>query len=203
LTPAVSNTHTAGMTLADKLTASRLFLAPLFFAAFRWGGFMGPVPYVALLVLLFAVIEISDLLDGFAARRDGTVSDFGKLFDPYADVFARLTYFVCFALIGVMPAWALVLILYRELSINFIRMLLAQRGVAMGARPGGKLKSAVYMVAGAASLVYLSLQKLGLIPGFLHSFAIGIYAVYALAAALALISFADYFLQYRKLARGS
>jgi CDP-diacylglycerol--glycerol-3-phosphate 3-phosphatidyltransferase len=187
------------MTLADKLTASRLALAPVFFAAYRWGMVLGAVPYVAILVLLFAVIEVSDLLDGMAARRAGTVSDFGKLFDPYADVFARLTYFVCFALDGIMPAWALVVVIYRELSINFIRMLLAQRGVAMGARPGGKLKSATYMVAGATSLIYVGLGKLGLLPGLAGSLSIAIYALYALAAFLALASFADYYLQYRKL----
>ena len=70
------------MTLADKLTASRLALAPVFFVAFRWGERFGSVPYVAILWSLFLTIEISDLLDGLAARRTGTVSDFGKLFDP-------------------------------------------------------------------------------------------------------------------------
>ena len=187
------------MTLADKLTASRLALAPLFFAAYRWGMLLGSVPYIAVLVLLFIVIEVSDLFDGMAARHEGTVSDFGKLFDPYADVFARVTYFVCFALDGIMPAWVLIVVIYRELSINFIRMLVAQQGVAMGARPGGKLKSATYMVAGAVSLIYLALGKLGLLAGALRPLAIVLYAIYALAAVLALASFVDYFVQFRKL----
>ena len=47
---------------------------------------MGPIPCVAVLWALFLVIEVSDLFDGLAARRNGTVSDFGKLFDPYADL---------------------------------------------------------------------------------------------------------------------
>ena len=187
------------MTLADKLTASRLALAPVFFAAYRCGEVLGAIPYVAILWTLFLVIEISDLLDGLAARRTGTMSDFGKLFDPYADVFARITYFVCFALDGIMPAWVLVVVLYRELSINFIRMLLAQRGVAMGARPGGKLKSASYMVAGAASLLLASARELSILQGAWQPFEIGIYVLYILAAVLAAASFADYFLQYRKL----
>jgi CDP-diacylglycerol---glycerol-3-phosphate 3-phosphatidyltransferase len=187
------------MTLADKLTASRLVLAPVFFLTFRSGEFLGTVPYVAILWLLFLAIEVSDLLDGLAARKSGTVSDFGKLFDPYADVFARMTYFVCFVLAGIMPAWVFIIVLYRELSINFLRMQLAQRGVAMGARPGGKLKSATYMAAGSASLIYVSLTQLGLLPGLLPPFAIAIYALYALAALLALASFADYVVQYRKI----
>jgi len=188
------------MTLADRLTASRLALAPLFFASYQWGACFGPVPYVVALWTLFLVIEISDLFDGLAARRTGTVSDFGKLFDPYADVFARITYFVCFALDGIMPSWVLIVVLYREFSINFIRMLLAQRGIAMGARRGGKLKSATYMAAGAASLLLASATKLGLLSGMRPSFAVAIYALYVLAAVLALVSFADYLIQYRKLA---
>lgn len=186
------------MTLADRLTMSRLVLAPVFFAAYRWGAFLGPIPCVAILWGLFLAIEVSDLLDGFAARRKGTVSDFGKLFDPYADVFARLTYFVCFVLAGIMPAWAFIIILYREFSINFLRMLLAQRGVAMGARSGGKLKSAIYMVAGAASLLLVSFIRLGLFAGARAGITVAIYALYSLAAALAVISFIDYFIQFRK-----
>jgi CDP-diacylglycerol---glycerol-3-phosphate 3-phosphatidyltransferase len=187
------------MSLADRLTMSRLVLAPVFFAAYRWGAFLGPVPYIAVLWALFLVIEVSDLLDGLAARRAGTVSDFGKLFDPYADVFARLTYFVCFVLAGLMPAWAFIVILYREFSINFLRMLLAQRGVAMGARSGGKLKSATYMAAGAASLLLVSFMRLDLFAGIRAPFAVAIYALYSLAAVLAVLSFVDYFLQFRKI----
>jgi CDP-diacylglycerol---glycerol-3-phosphate 3-phosphatidyltransferase len=187
------------MTLADRLTTSRLVLAPVFFAAYRWGTCFGSVPYVAILWGLFLAIEISDLLDGLAARRVGTVSDFGKLFDPYADVFARLTYFVCFTLDGIMPAWVFILVLYREFSINFLRMLLAHRGVAMGARSGGKLKSATYMAAGAASLFLVSITRLDLFPGVRVPFSIAIYALYSLAAFLAVLSFIDYFLQYRKI----
>jgi CDP-diacylglycerol--glycerol-3-phosphate 3-phosphatidyltransferase len=187
------------MTLADRLTTSRLVLAPVFFAVYRWGACLGPVPYVAILWGLFLIIEVSDLLDGFAARREGTASDFGKLFDPYADVFARLTYFVCFALAGIMPAWAFIVILYREFSINFLRMLLAQRGVAMGARSGGKLKSATYMAAGAASLLLVSLIRLGLFSVIRAPLAAAIYALYSLAAVLAVLSFVDYFVQFRKI----
>jgi CDP-diacylglycerol---glycerol-3-phosphate 3-phosphatidyltransferase len=187
------------MTTADKLTASRLVLAPVFFIAYRIFDCLGPIPYIAVLWALFLVIEVSDLFDGLAARREGNVSDFGKLFDPYADVFARLTYFVCFVLGGLMPAWAFILILYRELSINFMRMLLAQRGIAMGARKGGKLKSATYMVAGSVSLLYVSLSKLGLLQQFLPPLFDVMYALYSLAALLAVVSFIDYFVQYRKL----
>jgi CDP-diacylglycerol---glycerol-3-phosphate 3-phosphatidyltransferase len=187
------------MTTADKLTASRLVLAPVFFAVYRAGALLAPIPYVAILCGLFIVIEVSDLFDGFAARSAGTVSDFGKLFDPYADVFARLSYFACFALDGIMPAWVFILVLYREFSINFLRLLLVQRGVAMGARPGGKFKSATYMVAGAVSLISVCMSRLGLLPSAAAPLSVAIYALYSLAALLALLSFVDYFIQFRKI----
>ena len=191
------------MNLADRLTSSRLLLAPLFFAVFFWGEPLGLGSGVAavLLFVLFGLIEVSDFLDGKAARSAGTVSAFGKLFDPFADVIARVTYFVCFAFSGIMPLWALLVILYREFGILFLRMLLAERGLAMGARPGGKLKAVVYMVAGIASLVLWSIPRLGLFAEAAAWLSPAVYGLYVLAAVLSLASFADYVIQFRKLVR--
>jgi CDP-diacylglycerol--glycerol-3-phosphate 3-phosphatidyltransferase len=187
------------MTLADRLTAARLVLAPLFFVAYRWGEAAGQVFTVVLLWALFLAIEISDLLDGQAARRQGTVSDFGKVFDPFADVVARITYFVCFASTGIMPIWALLLILYRELGQLFLRMVLAGRSIVMGARPGGKLKAVFYMVAGSASLILDSMIRLDLFPSTLPFGRIFVFALYCVAVLLSVGSFADYVTQFRRL----
>jgi CDP-diacylglycerol--glycerol-3-phosphate 3-phosphatidyltransferase len=174
------------MNLADRLTASRLILAPLFFVAYRWGGAMGQAIATAILWSLFGAIELSDLLDGQAARKQGTVSSFGKLFDPFADVVARMTYFVCFAFSGIMPLWAFLLILYREFGMLFIRMVLSGRGISLGARPGGKLKAVLYMLAGAASLLLDSLLRLDLVPEALPALKVGVYVLYVLAVVLSL-----------------
>lgn len=187
------------MNLADRLTASRLLLAPFFFVAYRWGGALGQVPVIIILWLVFIVMELSDLFDGKAARKQGTVSGFGKLFDPFADVIARMTYFVCFALSGIMPEWALLIILYREFSMLFLRMVLSGRGIAMGARPGGKIKAVLYMFAGAFSLLLDSVVRLDLLQGVLPALKICVLVLYILAVALSVGSFADYFTQFRKL----
>lgn len=189
------------MNLADRITASRLFLAPLFFALFTWGRAVGMAPLLLVLSLwvLFGAIEASDLLDGKVARGQKTVSSFGKLFDPFADVVARLTYFVCFSSIGIMPGWILLLILYREFGMLFLRMLLAERGIAMGARPGGKAKAVLYMVAGAASLLLFSLDLTGWLGSLLPALRVVVLVLYVAAAALSLGSFVDYLIQYRKL----
>jgi len=187
------------MNLADRLTSSRLALAPLFFVAFRWGGVVGRWPAVVILWALFVAMELTDLLDGQAARRQGTVSAFGKLFDPFADVVARLTYFVCFASTGYMPLWAFLVILYREFGQLFLRQLLAEKGIAMGARPGGKLKAVFYMLAGAGSLVLDSMIRLGLAPEALPSLKSVVLVLYVVAVVLSVGSFIDYLVQFRRL----
>lgn len=189
------------MNLADKLTASRLVMAPLFFAVFMWGSALGLTPQVAVALLwaLFALIELSDLLDGMAARAMKTVSAFGKLFDPFADVFARLTYFVCFVAVDIMPLWIFLIIIYREFSQLFLRQLMAEMGVAMGARKGGKTKAVFYMLSGAASLVFWSLMALGWWPSAYAGIRVAVLALYGIAAALSVGSFVDYVIQFRKL----
>jgi CDP-diacylglycerol--glycerol-3-phosphate 3-phosphatidyltransferase len=191
------------MNLADRITASRILLSPLFFAAFMWGGSLGvdPLVRIGILWILFWVIELSDLLDGKVARSQKTVSSFGKLFDPFADVVARITYFVCFAHAGIMPLWILLVILYREFSILFLRMLLAERGIAMGARPGGKAKAVIYMVSGSASLLLFSLELGGWLPSLAGALGFLVLGLYLLAAILSIGSFIDYAIQYRKLTR--
>lgn len=193
------------MNHADRLTASRLFIAPLFFAVFMWGERVGMSSMVAaiFLIALFAAIEISDLLDGIVARSSGTVSSFGKLFDPFADVFARISYFVCFAWSGIMPLWVLLVVLYREFGILFLRMILAERGLAMGARPGGKLKAVVYMLSGALSLVYWVIPRIGSSRSiFDPALYYAILGLYVLAAMLSIGSFIDYVVQFRKMMPG-
>jgi CDP-diacylglycerol---glycerol-3-phosphate 3-phosphatidyltransferase len=187
------------MNLADALTASRLVLAPFFFLIYMYGQSIGITGSAMALILwiLLILMELSDLLDGMVARAMKSVSAFGKLFDPFSDVLARITYFVCFAWTGIMPLWILLIILYREFSILFLRMLLAERGIAMGARPGGKTKAVTYMVAGVLSLVRwsfasLAWQEPSYLPGLVYGF-------YVLAAVLSVASFVDYLFQYRKL----
>jgi CDP-diacylglycerol---glycerol-3-phosphate 3-phosphatidyltransferase len=193
------------MNLADKLTASRLFMAPVFFIVFTWGDSIGlsRTAIVVVLWTLFILVELSDLLDGMAARVMKTVSGFGKLFDPFADVFARLTYFVCFAVAGIMPLWIFLVIIYREFSQLFLRQLVAEKGVAMGARPGGKVKAVFYMIAGAASLLLWSFRSLGVMVSMEGPLSVAVAVLYYVAAALSVGSFIDYLVQFSKISARS
>ncbi|MCX7026133.1 MAG: CDP-diacylglycerol--glycerol-3-phosphate 3-phosphatidyltransferase [Spirochaetes bacterium] len=186
------------MTNADKVTFSRIVLAPCFFVLYRYSPF-GSLLTIILLWTLFGAIEISDFVDGRVARAERKVSSFGKLFDPFADVVARITYFVCFTLDGVMPPFVLIIILYREFGMLFLRMLLSLRGIAMGARAGGKLKSGFYMVSGLLSLLLVSLSRLGWWSSISSVLKLPVFLAYVLAGFLSIASFIDYLLQYRKL----
>jgi len=186
------------MSAADKVTLSRIILAQLFFILYRYPVFPA-LPTTILLWFLFWVIEISDFVDGKIARSSSAVSDFGKLFDPFADVIARVTYFVCFAFSGIMPLWVFLIILYREFGILFLRMMLSFKGIAMGARPGGKLKAGLYMVSGMLSLLLVSLERLSLLASAQPTLKVIVFASFIAAAALSVASFIDYFVQFRKL----
>ena len=99
------------MNIPNKLTISRMIMAPLFFIAFFLPLWFGPQLNklsVVLLLVLYAGTELSDLMDGLIARRYKLVTDLGKVMDPFADTFSRLTCFVCLSKVGVMPIWTFI-----------------------------------------------------------------------------------------------
>jgi CDP-diacylglycerol--glycerol-3-phosphate 3-phosphatidyltransferase len=154
---------------------------------------VGSVWTVYALWTLFVVSEVTDMLDGQVARSRNEVSDFGKLFDPFSDTLARITYFLCFVADGVFPVFLFAIILYREFGILFLRMLMMKRGIALGARSGGKLKAVVYMIAGAVALFAVSLQRLGFDDSMYQAAKWTSVVIFAISVVLALTSFIDYF----------
>ncbi len=151
------------MNIPNKLTISRLVMAPLFFVAFHlpiWFGDGVSLLSVILLVGIYILSELSDLFDGLIARRFHMVTDLGKVMDPFADTLSRLTYFVCFVGIGLMPSWAFVIIMWREFSIVFLRMLMMGKGKAVAANIWGKSKAVLYAVTGFAGIAYVATDRL-------------------------------------------
>lgn len=182
------------MNLATALTASRLVLAPIYFVLFQipqWtGGFQ--LPSIVLLWIVFLAIELSDVFDGAVARKRNEVSDLGKLLDPFADVISRMTYFLTFAAVGIMPAWIVLLILYREYTIIFLRMMMYRTGTALAARKGGKLKAVFYAVAGAAGILVQMTRTIDSLAVYAGPTEIGALLVFVLSVVLAYVSLSDY-----------
>lgn len=188
------------MTLPNKLTLGRLVLTPVYFLIFFFSVNKGFLPLVGISILwiIFIVMEVTDVLDGHIARKRNLVSDVGKLMDPFADVIARVTYFLCFYSIGIMPLWALILIIWREYCIMFIRMLTAKEGVALAASLWGKAKAVTYFVSGVAAHLVITANL------FLNNYQYKgvvdkvLYILFALSAISALFSFLSYLRNYSK-----
>jgi CDP-diacylglycerol---glycerol-3-phosphate 3-phosphatidyltransferase len=181
-------------TLPNILTGARIVLSPFFFILFVYYGALGMnhALSVAILWALFLIIEFTDLFDGMAARRYGVSSDFGKIFDPFADSFARLTYFVGFLVVGLMPPIAFLLVLYRDLLVSFGRLLMAKEGVSMSARLSGKIKAFVYAAAGVMGLIMTTLPLFNAPNGLIKAAGIATQVVFWICAATAVWTACDY-----------
>ena len=134
------------------------------------------------------------MLDGWVARKRGETSDLGKLLDPFSDVLSRLTLFVCFLLAGLIPLWFFLVVLYRELTMTFLRLLLVQKGIVQAASAGGKLKAVLYFLVSLVGMCLLTWPDLAEVPLFVW----GLPLLLALTAAVSLASFWAYFQVYRR-----
>lgn len=94
------------------------------------------------LALLLALLgAVSDVADGFLARRNGNVNGLGKLLDPFADKVFSLSVLVALSSTGAVSALPVVLLLFRDLSVSFLRTLAALQGLVLEASLLGKVKT--------------------------------------------------------------
>jgi len=192
------------MSLANKLTFLRVVLTPLFFVVYFLPGFFpswfnhGSAWTIPVLWLIFILSEVTDLLDGLAARKLNQTSDFGKLFDPFADTLMQITCFLCFVIDGIFPAILFLIVIYRELGILFIRNLMLRKGISLGARMGGKIKTVTYIIAGGAALLTVSLQRLEIYDFLFPHFKTGALVIFIISVIISIISFIDYLIIFLK-----
>ncbi|CEM63208.1 CDP-diacylglycerol--glycerol-3-phosphate 3-phosphatidyltransferase [Treponema phagedenis] len=189
------------MRLSNFFTVLRLILAPLFFILYFLPVQFGLDRrfFLVVIIPLFVFMELTDFFDGYYARKRNQVSNFGKLFDPFADVLANLTVMFCFTLDGFLPSLLFLIILYRELSIMFLRMLARGEGITIAAKMGGKLKTVSYIVASGFSLFILILIAFFSLPeSIVRYFIIVNYCLYGLASVLSVLSFLSYYNGYKK-----
>lgn len=159
------------MSIAISLTLARILMSPVFLLLYLYYREMGIslalMPF--LLLALVAIAELSDLFDGFAARRYSQVTELGKLLDPMADSIFRLTVFFTFTQgLVQLPLLLVCVFFYRDSIISTLRTLCALRGVALAARLSGKIKAVIQGIIILLIIIlmiiysqgYLSLQML-------------------------------------------
>ena len=179
------------MTLPMILTWGRLALAPVFFLLYELAG--SGSPYLLLGVWgVFILIEVSDVLDGHLARRLRQESEIGKVLDPFADSLSRLTYFVAFAGSGILPLWILLILVYRDVAVAYIRVMVSKYKVLLPARVSGKIKAWIYAMAGIGGIGMFSMQKLDWIPVQYGTVKTVVYCLFLAASVVALWSLIDY-----------
>ena len=167
------------MNTANKLTIARVILIPVFLVLL-YIGFEGS-NYAAMAVFIFA--SLTDIADGYIARTRGQITDFGKFLDPLADkilVFAAMLWFVEQ---GLMPAWAVLIVVMREFMVTGLRLVAVGSKIVIPAAISGKIKTAVTMTC--LTVMFLPLRS---------------WMVYTCVAAITIttvISGVDYFVRNR------
>jgi CDP-diacylglycerol--glycerol-3-phosphate 3-phosphatidyltransferase len=131
------------MTLADQLTAARMFATPFVVVLFAWD--FPDHAYWA--TALFVVAMATDQFDGWLARRQGQPTSLGALLDPIADKVLVLAVLVMLIGEGVVPAWMVALVIVREVLVSGLRLAAIERGVVIQARDLGKLKTWAQAIA--------------------------------------------------------
>ncbi len=182
------------MNLPNKLTVTRLIMVPVFFISFLVSTLSfksAEVVGTVMMVICYAIAELSDLLDGKIARKYNLVTDLGKVLDPFADTLSHLTFFVCFMKLGFMPVWSFIIIMWREFAILFLRMLMMRVGKAVPANIFGKSKTVFYAITTLLSIIFMILKTFA--PGsYIGTYEAVLYVFFSLAAIASLLSFVTY-----------
>jgi CDP-diacylglycerol--glycerol-3-phosphate 3-phosphatidyltransferase len=139
----MSRVFSPTMTLPDRLTLGRAFAVPIVVVLFTWDFTYHD--YIATGV--FVVAMATDQVDGWLARRWNQTSAFGSLLDPIADKVLVMATLVMLVAEGVAPAWMVAAIVAREFLVSGLRLAAIEKGVVMGARDLGKLKTWAQAVA--------------------------------------------------------
>lgn len=132
------------MNLPNKLTVLRVIMIPffVFFLMTETAGSMSK--WIALVI--FVVASLTDLLDGYLARKHNWVTNFGKFMDPLADKLLVCSALICFVQTGALAAWFVILIISREFIISGFRLVASDNGVVIAASYWGKFKTTFQMV---------------------------------------------------------
>jgi len=113
----------------------------------------GIVRFLSMIIL--SIAALTDLLDGWLARRHGLESDTGKILDPIADKFLTLGLMSVFAYLNVYSFIWVLLFAVREVMITAIRLVAFKKGWVLAAEGMGKLKTAAQMISLLVSYLYL------------------------------------------------
>lgn len=200
--------------LPNVITVGRIAACPVLF----WLAMSTNTTARFIAFALYTAAGLSDILDGYLARRDNLVTDMGKLLDPIADkLLLVVTLIPVYVIshrggaldgvpwIGELPMWILVVIFGRELFITVFRAYAARRGVVIAAGWSGKRKAMFQMFFIGGALLWYPLIEVGTSRGwnsgfwtfFSEGLQVWVVVMLGLAVLLTVYSLIDYLWSYR------
>lgn len=135
------------MNTPNKLTMLRVIMVPIFMIAYMY------TPYNILSMLIFVLAFLTDMLDGYLARKNNQVSNFGKIMDPLADKLLVAAAMVLLTKNGLVNEWITIIVLAREFAVSGIRIAAAAEGNVVAASSWGKIKTIWQFVAITLALI--------------------------------------------------
>ena len=169
------------MNTPNKLTVLRMILVPVFMVVYM----VERIPFhTAISAFLFIFASVTDWLDGYLARKNNLVTNFGKFMDPLADKLLVTGALLCLMERDVVTFWAVMIIIAREFIVTGLRLVAVTKGIVIAAGQLGKLKTVMQLIA--ISVAILGLPK------------IVIDILIYISVFLTALSGADYLIQNRK-----
>lgn len=142
------------MNWPNRLTLTRILLAPVFMIFFLIEGVWPRL----IALIIFVIAAITDMIDGWIARKYNITTGFGKFMDPLADKILTSIALISFVMLGYAKNWMVLPIIIREFFIMGLRSLAAYKGIVISSTWWAKCKTFVQMTAIGLILLYINLQ---------------------------------------------
>ena len=131
------NQKVSNYNIVNLITLSRIFLSIIAVLLL----FSGNIKLLAIAYAIMGFSEISDVLDGYVARRDKLVTNLGKILDPLSDSVSRFFFYFAFAWHGLFPIWFMTFFFFRDIIVAYVRIYSSFSGIVLSARISGKVKA--------------------------------------------------------------
>ncbi len=136
--------------LPNIITISRILIIPIIFSLL----FFREEIYGIYAAAFFLLAIVSDFIDGYIARKKKLVTNLGIFLDPIADKLLVVTILIMLIPLGRIPAWVVVIIIFREIFITGLRAIAGEKGIVISAGMEGKWKTGFHMAGIFCLLVY-------------------------------------------------
>jgi CDP-diacylglycerol--glycerol-3-phosphate 3-phosphatidyltransferase len=182
----IEDQHKEIFNLPNTITMLRIAVIPFLFVLL-----LDPGKILSLVIAsLFVIAAITDLLDGYVARKYGIVTKLGKYLDPLADKLIVNTAMIMMIPIGRIPAWIVAIIIMRDLAVDGLRSIASIDDQIIHASILGKQKTLCQVIAVTSLLIHYPLFGA-------DAHTVGIVILYV-ALVLTIWSGADYFIKFLK-----